>query len=227
MTTHSPGNGQPSPDCATVREAVSASLDGEPALTAASDVAPHLEVCTSCRDFATEVAGLLRRTRVGAAELVPDLTEPIMRRLAAVPVSPVSSRTARLRVLVALTGVAQLLIALPLLAGVIGSDLHLGRDLASLQLALGVGLIYAAVQPRRAGGLLPVLTVVALGTLTTAGIDLITGTASWVLELTHLAELIGVAALWRLSSLALGPDVRGRVGGVPGPRRPEQSLGTA
>lgn len=190
--------------CAAIREAVSADLDGEVAPVSHVEVARHLRGCAACERFVGELSVLARRTRLGAADRVPDLSGSITARLAGASTPPSKpARSARrqrdLRALVALAGVAQLIVAAPMLLGLLGPDLHLGRDLGAAQVAIGVGLVFAAAQPRRAPGLLPVVAVVAAITVVAATIDVVTGAASLAAELTHLAELVGVAALWALS----------------------------
>ena len=190
--------------CAAIREAASADLDGEVAPISRAEVARHVQRCVACERFVDDLSVLARRTRVGAADQVPDLTTTITARLSAAATSPSkAARSARrlrdLRALVALAGLAQLVVAAPLLLGLLGPDLHLGRDLGAAQMAIGVGLVFAAAQPRRAPGLLPVVAVVAAVTVVAATFDVVTGAASLVAELTHLTEVVGVAALWALS----------------------------
>ncbi len=185
--------------CVVVREAVSADLDGEVAPLGDLEVSRHLRHCDACAGFAAAARDLSRRVRLHAAQDVPDLTATIMTRLADVAPTSAVRWVVRLRVVVAMVGVAQMVLAAPLVGGMIGADPHLGRDLAALQVALGVGLILAAVQPHRAAGVLPVIAVVAGATLVLAGIDVATGVAAWTAELVHVSEVIGVLALWGLS----------------------------
>lgn len=184
--------------CRQVRDALSADLDGEAVGLDAEAVHHHLGTCATCQRFATALPDVARRTRLAAATPVPVLTGPIV-AAAATPPGRRSRRVRDLRVLVALAGVAQLVLALPLLVGVIGPDLHLGRDLGALQVALGVGLLFAAYQPRRAAGVLPIAAVVAAVTVIAATVDVATGAVSLTAELTHLSEIVGVLALWRLT----------------------------
>ena len=189
---------EPSRTCRTVREALSARLDGETHPLPDSEVDRHLDTCAACTDHLDDVVDLGRHLRVGAAVEVPDLTAPILVALAEDRAAVETGWTSRLRGLVALAGAVQLALALPALLGVVGPDVHLGRDLAALQLALGVGFLVAAWQPSRAAGLLPVAVVVAIVTVITAGIDVAAGNATLVAEVTHLSELVGVVALWAL-----------------------------
>jgi predicted anti-sigma-YlaC factor YlaD len=185
--------------CGDVREAISAALDGEEAPLAAARVRDHLDGCAACTRYADAVPSIARSTRVGEARQVPDLTAPILVAVTEQGVLDGRRRVQHLRLLVALAGLVQLALAVPTLAGVTVAPLHLGRDLGSLQLALAVGLLVAAWQPRRAAGVLPIATVVAGAAIVTGVVDVVTGVATVVAELTHLAEVVGVLALWLLT----------------------------
>ena len=184
--------------CEAVREAVSARLDDEGSPIAAVTLTAHLRVCAACARFEATAGAMARRTRVAAVQAVPNLTAPILVALDEQRIAPAGRRRKRLRALVGLAGAAQLVIAIAALAGRFGPDLHAGRELGALQLALGVGLVLAAWQPRRGPGVLPILAVLAVVTLVTAVVDVRTGAASVTGELVHLVELIGVLALWGL-----------------------------
>ncbi len=192
MTTH------PSRTCRTVREAVSARIDGESHPLPDAEVDRHVDDCRACAGYLDDVVDLGRRLRVADAGAVPDLTAPILVALAEDREAVASGWTSRLRGLVALAGAVQLALALPALVGLVGPDVHLGRDLAALQLALGVGFLVVAWQPSRAAGLLPVAAVVGIVTLATAGVDVTAGNASLAGEAAHLSEVVGVVALWAL-----------------------------
>jgi predicted anti-sigma-YlaC factor YlaD len=188
----------PDPGCTEVREALSAQLDGERLELSSERLRAHLARCGACAAFDERAVRVTRRARIGAAAAVPDLTAPILTSLADRHAGAGDRRTRQLRGLVALAGAVQLAFALPALLGLLGPDLHLGRDLGALQLALGVGFLFAAWQPARAAGVLPVATVVALGVVVTAGSDVVRGAATVTAELTHLSELVGVVVLWAL-----------------------------
>lgn len=188
---------EPIATCASVRESVSAVLDGEDAALPSAEVRRHLTTCGDCRRFEAALPGVNRRVTVAGAEAVPDLTATILRAMAPGG-EPARRRTRELRSLVGLAGVIQLVLAVPVLVGAVGPAVHLGRDLAAFELALGAGLLLAAWQPRRAAGVLPIAVVVAVVATLGGIVDLATGRASFVSELGHLAELVGVAALWAL-----------------------------
>lgn len=191
--------------CSIAREAMSARLDDESHPLPAHTLTTHLRSCASCARYDATAGALSRRARVGMAAPVPDLTAPILVAIDEHQVAPAGRRMRQLRVLVGLAGGAQLVLAAAVLVGVLGPDLHAGRELGALQLALGVGLLLAAWQPRRAAGVLPILAVVAATTVVIAGVDVATGAASPVGELSHLVEVIGVLALWGLTRRL--PDV--------------------
>lgn len=206
----------PTPSCRSVREAVSARLDGEPQPVAAPQVREHLAGCAACARFADALAALAQRPAARAdqpAAQPPDLTERILAaRAAELAAAPASTRPAvdgppsgAVRALVVLAGTVQLLVAAPALLGLVGPDLHVGRDLGALQLALGVGLVLAGLQPHRAAGVLPVAAAVAGATLLTITVDVTAGAATLAGELTHLSEFVGVVALWLLARRSRGP----------------------
>lgn len=196
------------PPCADVRESLSAVLDGEEPSLPGGQVDDHLAGCSACARYAASLDLVTRRVRVGAAADVPDLTAPILQALGTAPAAGGDGRFRQLRGLVAMAGLAQLMLALPAMLGLVGPDLHLGRELGSLQLALGVGLLVAAWQPHRTPGVLPIAAVVAVAVVVTAVADVATGQVTLLAELGHLAEVVGVAALWGLSRRL--PDDPGR-----------------
>lgn len=189
----------PSPACLPVREAVSAHLDGEPGHLDAGTVEAHLDGCAACQRFEAALPRINRRVTVGAADAVPDLTAPILVALAEDRAAVGGRRLLDLRVVVGLAGVVQLALAVSLLVGATGPLLHVGRDLGAFQLALGAGLLLAALQPRRAAGVLPVAAVAAVVATVGGVIDLAAGQATLLAELTHLTEVVGVLALWALT----------------------------
>lgn len=195
--THLPAG---SPACDAVREAVSAAIDGEDTGLPGSEVRRHLDACDGCQRFAAALPGVDRQVAVASsAAPVPDLTASILVALADDRAAVVGRRQRELRVLVALTGIVQLAIALPVLIGLGGTAVHTGRDLGAFEFALGAGLLIAAWQPRRAPGVLPIAAVVAVVATLGGVIDLAAGRVTVLAELTHLSEVVGVVALWALT----------------------------
>lgn len=184
--------------CAVIREAMSSAADGEDTPLPESEVARHVADCPGCARYADALPGVIRRTRVGTAAPVPDLTASVLVALAEDRAHRAGPRVTELRWLVGLAGLVQLALALPALFGTVGPDLHVLRELGALQLALAIGFLVAAWQPSRAAGVLPIAAVVAVAAVGIAVLDVATGLATVTGELVHLAEVVGVVALWLL-----------------------------
>jgi len=187
-------------DCGHARIAISARLDGEltPAETAA--IEEHVAACPACRAYASEAAALHRRVRLRAAEPAPDLTAGI---LAAIGSDQGAARTGSLRLGLALIGAIQVLMALP--AFVFGEEAglpsHTARHLGSFAVALGVGFLVVAWQPRRAAGLFPVMGVLVGCLFLSSAIDVGAGDARAASEIAgHATELVGLGLLWWLTA---------------------------
>jgi predicted anti-sigma-YlaC factor YlaD len=155
----------------------------------------HLATCTACASWSVAVAAQHRELRVRPAEPVPDLTAAI---LAAVPPArrphPVREWVRYALLAVALT---QLVIALPalLLGEDTGASIHVAREIGSFDIALAVGLLWVAWQPRRAAGLLPMAVALAATTAIASLIDIGRGVAPAIGEAHHVLDLAGVALL--------------------------------
>lgn len=201
--------------CAAVREALSARLDDEDGPIPAVEVARHLDTCAECATYADTLVHTHRALRVACADEVPDLTADILVAVTADAQAGTRRRTGELRLLVGLAGLVQLALALPVLLGGIGPDVHAGRDLGALQVALGVGLLVAAWQPWRAAGVLPVAAVVVAATVVVGTVDVVQGATTLVGELVHLSELVGVLALWLLRRRDVATDPTGGAGATP------------
>jgi predicted anti-sigma-YlaC factor YlaD len=186
--------------CDDIREAVSARLDGEelPVGVDAAAVDRHLATCTACAAHAAAAERLHRQVRVRSAEPVPDLVGPIM------AAAPDLGRPAREWPRYALLAVAltQLVLALPalLLGDDPGASIHVARELGSFDVALAVGLLWAAWQPRRAAGLLPMAAALAGTLIVTAVLDAGRGQAPVLGEAHHVLDLCGVALLWLVAN---------------------------
>jgi predicted anti-sigma-YlaC factor YlaD len=101
-------------------------------------------------------------------------------------------------VAVALT---QLVLALPalVLGDDAGASVHVARELGSFDAAIAVGLLWAAWQPRRAAGLLPLAAALAGAMLLTGVLDVAGDDAPALGESRHLVEFAGLALLWALA----------------------------
>lgn len=197
--------------CEQCREVVSARLDGEATETDDRGVEVHLARCGACRGFEARAAELHRATRVRAAEPVPDLTARVLTGAATTSAS-IRNRKRRQRppawpryalLTVALT---QLVLAVPALVLGDGSDgsVHAARELGAWDTALGVGLLVAAWQPRRANGLLPMAAALAGTMALTAMVDVMSGRTFVLGEAHHVLDLAGLYFLWLLARVPLG-----------------------
>lgn len=187
--------------CEEFQDALSARLDGEALPPGLDDAAvdAHVAACAACAAYAAGTGAHHRALRVRTAEPVPDLTDRI---LAALPPTarphPVREWARYALLAVALT---QLLLAIP---GVLfgdgpGASIHAARELGSFDVALGVGLLWAAWQPRRAPGLLPMVVALAGTMVATAALDVGRGEAPAWGEAHHVLDLAGLALLWLLA----------------------------
>jgi predicted anti-sigma-YlaC factor YlaD len=187
--------------CEEFQDALSARLDGEalpPGLDDAT-VDAHVVGCVACTAFAAGTAAQHRAIRVRRAEAVPDLTNAILAALPAGARPQPVREWARYALLA--VAVTQLVLALPsiLLGEDPGASIHVARELGSFDVALGIGLLWAAWQPRRALGLLPMVVALAGTMFATAVIDVVRGQAPALGEAHHLLDLAGLALLWALA----------------------------
>ena len=194
-------------DCAQIREALSARLDGEAASVPAAAVDTHLRGCPACAGWAEEVAGLHRLVRVRAVEPVPDLSAAIVadfhrpawpqRALDAGRRVLLSEPISRARWALFVVGLTQLVLAVPALLGDDrGATIHIAREIGSFDIALAVGLLVAAWQPARAWGLLPLAASLVFVMAGSSVLDVLDGRASALGECKHLLDVAGVAFLW-------------------------------
>ncbi|GAA4884933.1 zf-HC2 domain-containing protein [Saccharopolyspora cebuensis] len=179
-------------DCSTFREALSARLDGETGPVPDEALDRHLLRCPDCRAWDERITGLRRGMLVREAPPVPDLTERIT--AAARPKRGRLLRGALGVVAVAQSGlgIAQLLGA----AGVHGAhSTHLSNESAAWNLAIGIGLLWAALRPRAAGGQLPAFAGFTLIIGAVSAADLLGGHVTAGRVFSHVLVAIGVGLL--------------------------------
>lgn len=211
--------------CEEVRLALSALLDEEPLDESLGiderDTRTHLAHCAGCQGWYAAAVRVTRAARVRPAEPVPDLTERI---LAAVHADPAIKAAARrgvpdkprktapapvlashrriLRIAIAATAVAQLILAVMLLLDSLGvggvTAAHVSRERAAFDVAVAVGFLLAARYPERARAFVPVAVVLALGLAVTSGIDVANATTTVANETSHLVTALQAALLWAL-----------------------------
>jgi predicted anti-sigma-YlaC factor YlaD len=194
--------GSPSIDCATAREALSASLDGEQAARSSQVVNAHLAGCAGCQCWQEAAHRLTRASRLSLARAT-DETDDTARILVAVLSDRKVRRVARGRQLVraglAMAALAQFLITIPALvlgnAG-IGVPLQASRELGAFNLALAVGFAAAAFRPVLARGMLPLVGAATAGLLVLATVDTLLGQTTLLAEVPHLIAVAGLAFLY-------------------------------
>jgi predicted anti-sigma-YlaC factor YlaD len=189
----------PGTTCATIREAISAELDGEASPTPHRAVTEHVAQCAACRSFALAAGDLQTVTAraaqmaapVGTARTVTNALDERGARLATMPV----------RLGLVAVAAAQLVLAVPGL--IFGSDegapIHVAHEAGAWSLALAVGFLFAAWRPLRAVGMLPFVGALSAGLVLTAAIDLLHGRALAVDESVHLLAVAGTGLLWLLA----------------------------
>lgn len=222
-------------ECNQYRLVASGRLDGEDGSALLADqgldrLETHLASCPDCTSWVAAATTVTRRMRIGTAEAVPDLTRPILEAIAAAPApaadsyrSPLRRRLiGALRLGLVIVALGQVALAAPsLLFGqfAMQSAVHVARETGAWNLALAVGFVAAAVQPRLAAGLatvlgafvgvLAVITLLDLG----AGHVHLDRAASHLIALTGLALVIGLVRTIsgspapRRSGLASAPDL--------------------
>lgn len=181
-------------ECGTCREALSARLDGETEPVPAVEVDEHLADCPGCQGWYADASLLSRRIRVRPVTPTPDL-------VAAVLAETRPRRRPLARIALAAVGLLQLLIAVAQLFGATAHAHatftgHLLNEGAAWNLALGLAMVAAAWQPRRAMGLLPAVAgfVAVLGVLSL--VDVATVGVPGTRMLSHVPLVIGLALLY-------------------------------
>ena len=192
-------------DCSTYREILSAGLDGEAGALELDAATHHASFCAACSAWLEAATSVTRAARLSPADDVPDLTASI---LTASPVAPPPLGPDGLpvaRVGLALVALAQLLIGQESLLDAAGIAAHLSREQGVWEVALAIGFATAAWRPRRAAGLVPLVTALVAGLLVTGSIDAADGTVAMLGEGHHLVALVGLALLIASTRLSDAP----------------------
>ncbi len=156
----------------------------------------HLRTCAGCQTWHLRAAELTRSLRVREAVAGPDLTESI---LAAAPVSTPAGWRAR----GALTAVAAAQVALGL-SQLFGAPVHHGEPViashlfnesTAWNLALGIGMFWAAFRPRATSGLIPVLAGFVVLLVAYSTHDLVAGTAPVPRVVGHGLLVVGLVLM--------------------------------
>lgn len=190
-------------DCKTYREALSARLDGEQGPVSDEALDRHLEECAACRSW-QQCAGELSRTlRVRSVQPTPDLTDAVLR--AAAPLRDRFLLRRWPRVLLGLVALCQLALGIVEVFGVglmtMGHDMggsmsqHLFNESTSWNLALGVGMLWAAWRTRASAGLITPMSVFLVVLTGFSVHDLINGDVSISRLISHGLLVAGLVLL--------------------------------
>jgi predicted anti-sigma-YlaC factor YlaD len=174
----------------------------------AADIDAHLDACDACRRWYEDAALITRLARVdagpGAIGGIPDTV------LEATP-RPTRARLANaLRVVLALLGAGQILLAIAQLAGPMGADnvalMHMTHEFTAWNAAIGASFLFIAWRRTRPAALLPLLTAF-VGVLTVLSVDdIVHGDVSAGRLGTHALLLAGYVVVIAMSRPSLNFD---------------------
>jgi predicted anti-sigma-YlaC factor YlaD len=193
----------------SVREAISARLDGEPLGMPAAQLDAHLAACRDCSAFAERAAQVTRRARLAPAPAVPDLTAAVLTALPReLPGTAAAARSrlvaTALRLALLTVGVAQAGLVWPTLtsgAGAMSAPVHMAHETGAWNLGIAAAFLAVAAAPRLAAGALPFLGTFAALLVPVTVADLGAGHVHMDRAVAHLLLLAGVALVavlaWR------------------------------
>lgn len=191
--------------CEHIREDLSARLDGEAPALAEEVVARHLESCAACTTWWNTAQEL---SAIVTTPDAPDLTASILTAVRSNEASRGARRTRALttRWALGLLSLVQLAISGPVL--LFGHDhtapIHIAHEVGSFDAALAIGLLLAAIKPRLAAGMLPLVAAITGLLLLTAASDVVTGRTLATNEAPHLVDLVGLLLMARLAATSGG-----------------------
>ncbi|MFI7672990.1 zf-HC2 domain-containing protein [Actinophytocola sp. NPDC049390] len=190
-------------ECLTCRESLSARLDGEDEPVPAARVDAHLAECGACRAWLRRAEELNRLVRVRPAAPVPDLSAAV---LADAPVLGPAQGWG-IRGALVCVAVAQVTLGLSQLVGVgttathvahgVGPAVagHLFNESVAWNLALGIGMLWAAFRPQATTGLVPMLAAFLVVLVAYSTHDLVTGAAPVSRVLGHGLLVVGLVLM--------------------------------
>jgi predicted anti-sigma-YlaC factor YlaD len=211
-------------ECLTCRESLSARLDGEAEPAPAEQVDAHLAECGACRAWQRRGEDLNRLLRVRPATPVPDLSQAILADAPAIE----PAQGWWVRGALVCVAVAQVALGLSQLVGVGTTATHVGHDAApaiaghlfnestAWNLALGIGMLWAAFRPRATSGLLPVLAGFVAVLFAYSAHDLVTGAAPVSRVLGHGLLVLGLGLVLVVNRRHRPPAPGGARAAAPG-----------
>ena len=184
-------------ECNTAREILSAQLDQEADVGEASIANRHLGQCKGCSQWWASVGTVTRTLRVRSAEAVPDIATPALVRSRNARRWPYQSARASLAVLAAI----ELVFALTgVLAGRDASPIHDSQHLGAFGAAFAAAVLFAAWRPGRARGLMPLALTLGIAIPIFAVIDLVNENLTTGGGIHHVAQMVGLALVWVVST---------------------------
>ncbi len=202
--------------CTRFREAISARIDGEDPGLPIEEIDAHVAECPDCRSWAAAAASPSLRALASPGDPVA-LDSALLAQLArpaaaAEPARPRLISTVEWRVILAIVGLAQVVLAWP---GVFLDDghasIHLAHELTAWDMGLAAGFLVVAWRPARAWGMLPLVAVLVAAMVVTSSVDLASGHALLGREAVHALALAGLGCLWALARRVPRPSVVVRV----------------
>lgn len=199
-------------ECGQAREALSARLDDEDPGVPSAELDAHLAGCASCTAWEQAAANVTRMTRLAPLPAEDLATRrPVEDILAGVQLPTPSRWPERLRLLLAVIGLAQVALGVAQLFsgghahGGGAAGIHLGHETAAFNLAVGVALLWVASRPGQAKGQLPML-LSFVGVLTVvSSLDVFDGRVAGERLITHLPAMLGLV----VTVLLVSPRFRG------------------
>ena len=195
--------------CSTIREALSARLDGEDPGLPDDDIEAHLGTCEDCRTWALAAGALTGVVTRAPRDGVP--LDPALLASLTAPADEAATgllRTGEWRIVLGLIALVQMIVSWP---GVLLHDghasVHLAHELTAWDIGLAVGFLVAALLPARAWGMLPLAAVLVAFMAGTSLLDVVSGHALLGREAVHVLELAGLGALWVLARRVPRPSV--------------------
>ncbi|MFD2419185.1 zf-HC2 domain-containing protein [Amycolatopsis pigmentata] len=184
-------------DCATAREAISATLDDEEPGVEVAALDSHLQECPGCTAWRDEAAAVTRLARLGSASEAPDVRADVFAGLPAAarrrPVdwprwALVFSAISQFSIVV-----SQLFLPQPMTAGMtVAPTSHLEHETVAFNFAVGVALLWGAARPGHARTQLPMLLSFTVPLVALSFVDLAGGQVGWYRLASHVPLLIGV-----------------------------------
>lgn len=156
----------------------------------------HLSTCADCARWLREATRVTRLVRLDVTP-VPDLADTIVAGVV-LPARRIARRRMWLRTGLVFAAILQLAVGVPAtFDDSIGMAMgaHAAHEMAAWNIALGVAFLAAALQPRRAAGMIALLStfLVVLGALSVH--DYLDGAVTALRLATHIAALVGLVLL--------------------------------